>query len=87
MSITQIWKEDVYKRQVMWNGNLFPICPNMIGGILLFPKVLEENADNIYTLSDNLPVAYASNNVNSTANTARGSLNPVSYTHLLRGDT
>ena len=64
-----------YDDAVMWNGNLFPICPNMIGGILLFPKVLEENADNIYTLSDNLPVAYASNNVNSTANTARGSLN------------
>ena len=29
----------------------------------------------IYELSDNLPVAYASNDVNSTANTARGSLN------------
>lgn len=64
-----------YDDAVMWNGNLFPICPNMIGGILLFPKTLEENADNIYTLSDNLPVAYASNNVNSTANTARGSMN------------
>ena len=64
-----------YDDAIMWNGNLFPICPNMIGGILLFPKALEENADNIYTLSDNLPVAYASNNVNSTANTARGSLN------------
>lgn len=64
-----------YDDAIMWNGNLFPICPNMIGGILLFPKTLEENADNIYTLSDNLPVAYASNNVNSTANTARGSMN------------
>ena len=64
-----------YDDAIMWNGNLFPICPNMIGGILLFSKTLEENADNIYTLSDNLPVAYASNNVNSTANTARGSLN------------
>lgn len=47
----------------------------MIGGILLFSKALDENADNIYSLSDNLPVAYASNNVNSTANVARGSLN------------
>lgn len=64
-----------YDEAVMWNGNLLPICPNMIGGILLFSKTLEENADNIYVQSDNLPVAYASNNVNSTANLARGSLN------------
>lgn len=64
-----------YNTGLVWTGNLLPICPNMIGGILLFSKVLEENADNIYVQSDNLPVAYASNNVNSTANTARGSMN------------
>lgn len=67
--------EAEYSTGMVWTGTLLPICPNMIGGILLFPKVLEENADNIYVQSDNLPVAYASNNVNSTANTARGSLN------------
>ena len=67
--------EEEYSTGLVWTGNLLPICPNMIGGILLFPKALEENADNIYVKSDNLPVAYASNNVNSTANTARGSLN------------
>lgn len=60
---------------VKWQEALLPVCPNMIGGILLFSKVLEERADNIYSLSDNLPVAYASNNVNSTANVARGSMN------------
>lgn len=60
---------------VKWREALLPVCPNMIGGILLFSKVLEERADNIYSLSDNLPVAYASNNVNSTANVARGSMN------------
>lgn len=60
---------------MVWQGNLLPICPNMIGGILLFSKTLEENADNLYPSSSNLPVAYASNDVNSTANTARGSLN------------
>ncbi len=64
-----------YDDMVIWNSGLLPICPNMIGGILLFSKALEENTDNIYVQSDNLPVAYASNNVNSTANTARGSLN------------
>ncbi len=67
--------EAEYSTGLVWTGNLLPICPNMIGGILLFSKTLEENADNIFAKSDNLPVAYASNNVNSTANTARGSLN------------
>ncbi len=60
---------------VKWQEAFLPICPNAIGGILLFSKALEERADNIYSLSDNLPVAYASNNVNSTANVARGSMN------------
>lgn len=64
-----------YDDAVLWNENLLPICPNMIGGILLFPNALEEDADNIYQYSANMPVAYASNNVNSTANFARGSLN------------
>ena len=69
------YTEEEYSTGLVWTDNLLPICPNMIGGILLFPKALEENVDNIYVQSDNLPVAYASNNVNSTANTARGSLN------------
>lgn len=60
---------------IKWQSGLLPICPNAIGGILLFSKALEENVDNIYSLSDNLPVAYASNNVNSTANVARGGMN------------
>ena len=58
-----------------WNDVLLPVCPNMVGGILLFSKALEEDVGHIYELSDNLPVAYASNNVNTTANAARGSLN------------
>ena len=60
---------------IKWQSGLLPICPNMIGGILLFSKPLEERVDNIYPMSDNLPVAYASNNVNATANVARGSMN------------
>ena len=66
---------DEYDDMVLWNGNLLPICPNMIGGILLFSKTLEEKTDHIYEVGTNLPVAYASNNVNSTANTARRALN------------
>lgn len=69
------YTEVEYSTGMVWQGNLLPICPNMIGGILLFSKVLEEKADNIYPASDNLPVAYASNDINSTTNTARGSLN------------
>lgn len=64
-----------YDDSLIWNESLLPICPNMIGGILLFSEALEENADNLYVGSGNLPVAYASNDVNSTANIARGSLN------------
>ena len=64
-----------YDEMVMWNDTLLPICPNMIGGILLYGTTLTENADNIYPSSVNLPVAYASNDVNATADTQRGSMN------------
>ena len=68
-----------------WNGTMLPICPNMVGGILLFPKALEEDVAHIYEGSGNLPVAYASNNVNTTANTARGSLNQTESKALENG--
>ena len=64
-----------YDDQMMWNDTLIPICPNMIGGILLYSSALTENADNIFPSSAVLPVAYASNDVNATADTARGSMN------------
>ena len=68
-----------------WNGAMLPICPNMVGGILLFPQALEEDAGHIYEGSGNLPVAYASNNVNTTANTARGSMNQTESKPLENG--
>lgn len=74
-----------YDDRVEWNGALLPICPNMIGGILLLPNILEEKADNMYLASGNLPVAYASNDVNSTSNTARGSLNQTESKALDNG--
>ncbi len=58
---------------------------NMIGGILLFSKTLEEKADNIYPMSDNLPVAYAANDVNASTNLARGSLNKTESKALDNG--
>ena len=74
-----------YDDAVLWNDSLLPICPNMIGGILLFSKVLTEDVSHIYEMSDNLPVAYAANDVNSTANTARGSLNLTESMALTNG--
>ena len=64
-----------YETGANWNREFLPICSNMIGGILLFPNAITEDADNIYLSSDNLPVAYASNDVNATLNTRRGSMN------------
>lgn len=64
-----------YDDMVTWNSELLPICPNMIGGILLFPGALAEDVANLYPSTANMPVAYASNNVNATANVKRGSMN------------
>ena len=64
-----------YDKAVTWNEKLLPICPNMIGGILLFPDSLDERTDNIYQYSGNMPVGYASNDVNDTTDLMRGSLN------------
>lgn len=64
-----------YDDEMNWNSELLPICPNMMGGILLFSSAITENADNIYLSSANLPVAYASNDVNATSNVKRGSMN------------
>ncbi|MBP3805669.1 MAG: hypothetical protein J6I76_17580 [Oribacterium sp.] len=64
-----------YDTEMNWNDEMLPICPNMIGGILLFSSTLTEQAANLYPSSANLPVAYASNDVNATANVKRGSMN------------
>ena len=74
-----------YDDSLTWNDALLPICPNMIGGILLFPGSITEQANNIYLPSTNLPVAYASNDVNATANTKRGSMNLTESMKLTDG--
>ncbi len=70
---------------VEWQETMLPICPHLIGGILLFSKALTESTDNIYPPTNNLPVAYAANDVNSTANTMRGSLNQTESKALDNG--
>ena len=74
-----------YDDQMVWNDEMLPICPNMMGGILLFPSTLTENAANLYPPSSNLPGGYASNDVNATANTKRGSMNLVESEALSDG--
>lgn len=66
---------DEYDEAFLWNDVLLPICPNMIGGIFLYSEPLEESVENIYPTTAKLPMAYASNDVNATASTIRGSLN------------
>ncbi len=74
-----------YDTMMEWNSEMLPICPNMIGGILLFPNALTEQAANIYPPSSNMPVGYASNDVNASGNVKRGSMNLVESMALLDG--
>src|SRR5699024_6080560 len=76
---------DEYDTRMVWNKEMLPICPNMIGGILLFSSALTEDAGNLYPSSSMLPVAYASNDVNATANTKRGSMNQTESKTLDNG--
>ena len=68
-----LWYVNTYGQ--IWKDVMIPICPNTLGGILLFSNELEEDAENLYAPSGNPCVGYASNDVNSTADTFRGSLN------------
>lgn len=74
-----------YDTRMQWNEVMLPICPNMIGGILLYPETLSEDANNIYPSTNKLPGAYASNDVNATANVSRGSLNLTESKPIERG--
>lgn len=58
-----------------FNRYFIPICPNLLGGILLFSEALEENADKLLVGSAELPMAYASNNANPYDDVKRGSMN------------
>jgi hypothetical protein len=68
-----------------FNGNMIPLCMNAIGGILLFADPLTEDKKSYYAPSANPCTGYASNDVNSTANVMRGSLNLTESTRLDKG--
>lgn len=57
------------------SDDLLPICPNAIGGILLYGEPLEEDPAKYYAPESNPLIGYSSNNVNSTTDAKRGSLN------------
>ena len=52
---------------------------------MLFPAVAGRKGGPYYEQGKNLPVAYASNNVNSGSNVARGSLNQTESKKLDNG--
>ena len=70
-----------YDEALLWNGNLLPICPNMI---LLFSEALAEDEELLYESTDNLPVAYASNDVNSTSQGEPEPDGPIPYRYRSR---
>lgn len=43
-----------YDDALLWNGNLLPICPNMIGGILLFSETLAEDEGLLYDVGQRI---------------------------------
>lgn len=52
-----------------------PIYQKLMGGLLLFEEPLEENVDNLYAPRSNRCVGCANQDVNTTDNVMRGSLN------------
>lgn len=68
-----------------FNGNMLPLARNGIGGILLFADPLVEDENAYFAPSANLCTGYASNDVNSTANIMRGSLNLTESVKIDKG--
>lgn len=61
--------------QVAFADKFFPICPNLIGGILLYNDALEEDPDKYFADQSNPVIGYSSNDVNTGEDTKRGSMN------------
>lgn len=58
-----------------FNKYFIPMCPNILGGIMLFSEPLEENVENILPNTNKMPMAYAANNANPYEDIKRGSMN------------
>lgn len=58
-----------------FNKYFIPMCPKLLGGIMLFSETLEEDVENILPNTSVMPMAYAANNANPYEDTKRGSMN------------
>lgn len=58
-----------------FNKYFIPMCPKLLGGIMLFSEPLDENVENILPNTNVMPMAYAANNANPYEDTKRGSMN------------
>lgn len=77
--------EYMYRAAYSVSDNLLPVIPKMIGGILLFEKPIEENANQYYVGKENKCTGYSNNSVNSGADTKRGSINITESGYLEDG--
>lgn len=76
---------DGFKSLAAHNSILYPIIPNLIGGILLCENPLEEDPAKYWVPNDNPIVGYSGNTVNSGANPQRGSMNQTESGELEDG--
>lgn len=68
-----------------FQSHYLPICPNLIGGILLYQNELEEDPTKYYAPINNPLIGYASNDVNTTTDSKRGSMNQTESKYLDNG--
>lgn len=67
-------------------GNIIPICPNLVGGILLYESAIPEDVNQLYAQPGNVLVGYSGNSVNDTEDQMRGSINLNESGPLETGD-
>ena len=65
--------------------SLVPIIGNALGGLLLFPEEIEENANTLYAPATNKPTAIASYDAYSGEDTRRGSFNDIESGKITNG--
>lgn len=63
-----------------------PTFEKALGGLLLFPEKIAEDASNIYAPTDNKPVGIASNDGYSGTDQRRGSFNAIESGAIMDGD-
>lgn len=71
-----------------WWGRdtILPICPKLIGGVLLYKDPIEEDVNNYYAPYTNELIGYSSNNVNTTTDIYRGSMNQTESKAINNGN-